>query len=128
MQKWNSKDVVWTKQELYLLKMTMIMCGFYLLAWMPYAIVNILYVMLPNVRIPHRISVIPSLCAKSSHTINPIIYFLMNKKLRSFSPSLSCLRKKKNKEASKSLSPTANVPTVNVTTSGNQRECKLSSE
>ncbi|XP_050410195.2 opsin-5 [Patella vulgata] len=128
MQKWNSEDIVWTKQELYLFKMTMIMCGFFLLAWMPYAIVNILCVMIPNLHIPHRLSVIPALCAKASHTINPIIYFLNNKKLRAFSPSLPCLRGKKNTEASKCLSPATNVPTVNVTTSGNQRECKLSSE
>lgn len=53
----------------------------YLLCWMPYGVVAMMATFGPPNIISPVASVVPSLLAKSSTVINPIIYILMNKQV-----------------------------------------------
>lgn len=54
----------------------------YLLCWTPYGVVAMMATFGPPDIISPVASVVPSLLAKSSTVINPIIYILMNKQVR----------------------------------------------
>ena len=61
--------------------LTTVVC--YMVCWMPYGVVAMLATFGPRGIITPVASVVPSLLAKSSTVINPLIYILMNKQVRS---------------------------------------------
>ena len=58
------------------------MCGGFILAWFPYALVCLLEVIDPGLVSP-RLSAAPALLAKSAGIYNPLIYFMSSKKFKS---------------------------------------------
>lgn len=58
----------------------MVMC--YLLCWLPYGIMALLATFGPPGLVTPVASIIPSILAKTSTVINPIIYVFMNKQVR----------------------------------------------
>lgn len=56
----------------------------YMLCWMPYGVVAMMATFGPPNIISPVASVVPSLLAKSSTVINPLIYILMNKQVSQF--------------------------------------------
>uniref|UniRef100_A0A8C6UCY7 Teleost multiple tissue opsin 2b n=1 Tax=Neogobius melanostomus TaxID=47308 RepID=A0A8C6UCY7_9GOBI len=67
------------KREYHILFMVLTTAGCYLLCWMPYGVVAMMATFGPPNIISPVASVVPSLLAKSSTVINPLIYILMNK-------------------------------------------------
>lgn len=68
--------------HLLIMIITTVVC--YLLCWTPYSVVAIMATFgRPGIITP-IVSVVPSLLAKSSTVINPIIYIFMNKQVRNF--------------------------------------------
>ncbi|XP_068602827.1 teleost multiple tissue opsin 2b [Brachionichthys hirsutus] len=67
------------KREYHILFMVLTTAACYLLCWMPYGVVAMMATFGPPGIISTVASVVPSLLAKSSTVINPIIYILMNK-------------------------------------------------
>jgi c-opsin len=59
--------------------LTTVVC--YLVCWMPYGVVAMMATFGPDNIISPVASVVPSLLAKSSTVINPLIYILMNKQV-----------------------------------------------
>ncbi|XP_046555078.1 opsin-5-like [Haliotis rubra] len=90
MLRWkqNTRWKQWSLQELRLLKVTILMLSVFVLAWTPYAIVSMIEAFASNVTIPMYVSLVPALCAKASHILDPLIYFGMNKKFKRLMPSL----------------------------------------
>ncbi|KAK7882440.1 hypothetical protein WMY93_028614 [Mugilogobius chulae] len=70
------------KREYHILFMVLTTAACYLLCWMPYGVVAMMATFGPPNIISPVASVVPSLLAKSSTVINPIIYILMNKQLQ----------------------------------------------
>lgn len=58
----------------------MVVC--YLLCWLPYGIMALLATFGPRGLVTPEASIIPSLLAKTSTVINPVIYVFMNKQVR----------------------------------------------
>lgn len=69
------------KREYHILFMVLTTAACYLLCWMPYGVVAIMATFGPPNIISPVASVVPSLLAKSSTVINPLIYILMNKQV-----------------------------------------------
>uniref|UniRef100_A0A3P9HYU0 Teleost multiple tissue opsin 2b n=1 Tax=Oryzias latipes TaxID=8090 RepID=A0A3P9HYU0_ORYLA len=67
------------KREYHILFMVLTTAACYLLCWMPYGVVAMMATFGPPNIISPVASVVPSLLAKSSTVINPLIYILMNK-------------------------------------------------
>lgn len=67
------------KREYHILFMVLTTAACYLLCWMPYGVVAMMATFGPPDIISPVASVVPSLLAKSSTVINPLIYILMNK-------------------------------------------------
>ncbi|XP_077436101.1 teleost multiple tissue opsin 2b [Vanacampus margaritifer] len=67
------------KREYHILFMVLTTAACYLLCWMPYGVVAMMATFGPPDTISPVASVVPSLLAKSSTVINPLIYILMNK-------------------------------------------------
>ncbi|XP_033842730.1 teleost multiple tissue opsin 2b [Periophthalmus magnuspinnatus] len=67
------------KREYHILFMVLTTAACYLLCWMPYGVVAMMATFGPPNIISPVASVVPSLLAKSSTVINPVIYILMNK-------------------------------------------------
>lgn len=70
------------KREYHILFMVLTTAACYLLCWTPYGVVAMMATFGPPDIISPVASVVPSLLAKSSTVINPIIYILMNKQVR----------------------------------------------
>ncbi|XP_008273815.1 vertebrate ancient opsin-like isoform X2 [Stegastes partitus] len=68
------------RREYHILFMVLTTAACYLLCWMPYGVVAMMATFGPPNIISPVASVVPSLLAKSSTVINPLIYILMNKK------------------------------------------------
>lgn len=64
------------------------MLSVFVLAWTPYAIVSMVEAFASNVTIPIYVALVPALCAKASHILDPLIYFGMNKKFKRLMPSV----------------------------------------
>ncbi|KAG9280259.1 opsin-VA-like [Astyanax mexicanus] len=58
------------------------MIGSFFLCWMPYAIVSIIVIILPDLHIAPLLASTPAFLAKTSPVYNPIIFFLANKQFR----------------------------------------------
>lgn len=69
------------KREYHILFMVLTTAACYLLCWMPYGVVAMMATFGPPSIISPVASVVPSLLAKSSTVINPLIYILMNKQV-----------------------------------------------
>lgn len=69
------------KREYHILFMVLTTAACYLLCWMPYGVVAMMATFGPPNIISPVASVVPSLLAKSSTVINPLIYILMNKQV-----------------------------------------------
>ncbi len=75
------------KREYHVLFMVITTVVCYLLCWMPYGVVAMMATFgRPGIISPVA-SVVPSLLAKSSTVINPLIYILMNKQVTSLTKS-----------------------------------------
>ncbi|XP_014824180.1 PREDICTED: pineal opsin-like, partial [Poecilia mexicana] len=79
------------KREQRVLFMVVIMVICYLLCWMPYGIMALLATFGPPGLVTPEASIIPSVLAKTSTVINPVIYVFMNKQFyRCFRALLHC--------------------------------------
>ncbi|XP_027877206.1 vertebrate ancient opsin-like [Xiphophorus couchianus] len=79
------------KREQRVLLMVVIMVICYLLCWMPYGIMALLATFGPPGLVTPEASIIPSVLAKTSTVINPVIYVFMNKQFyRCFRALLHC--------------------------------------
>ncbi|XP_020508054.1 vertebrate ancient opsin-like [Labrus bergylta] len=79
------------KREQRVLFMVVIMVICYLLCWLPYGIMSLLATFGPPGLVTPEASIIPSVLAKTSTVINPVIYVFMNKQFyRCFQALLSC--------------------------------------
>lgn len=70
------------KREQRVLFMVVIMVICYLLCWLPYGIMALLATFGPPGLVTPEASIIPSVLAKTSTVINPVIYVFMNKQVR----------------------------------------------
>lgn len=70
------------KREQHVLFMVVIMVICYLLCWLPYGIMALLATFGPPGFVTPEASIIPSVLAKLSTVINPVIYVFMNKQVR----------------------------------------------
>uniref|UniRef100_A0A8C5GNI0 Vertebrate ancient opsin-like n=1 Tax=Gouania willdenowi TaxID=441366 RepID=A0A8C5GNI0_GOUWI len=79
------------KREQRVLFMVVIMVVCYLLCWLPYGIMALLATFGPPGLVTPEASIIPSVFAKTSTVINPVIYVFMNKQFyRCFQALLHC--------------------------------------
>lgn len=78
------------RREFHILFMVLTTAACYMLCWMPYGIVAMMATFGPPNIISPVASVVPSLLAKSSTVINPLIYILMNKQVSQRQDSLTC--------------------------------------
>ncbi|XP_028988365.1 vertebrate ancient opsin-like [Betta splendens] len=79
------------KREQRVLYMVVIMVICYLLCWLPYGIMALLATFGPPGLVTPEASIIPSVLAKTSTVINPVIYVFMNKQFyRCFQALLRC--------------------------------------
>lgn len=62
--------------------MVVIMVVCYLLCWLPYGVVALLATFGPPGLLTPEASIIPSILAKTSTVVNPVIYVFMNKQVR----------------------------------------------
>lgn len=74
------------KREYHILFMVVTTAACYLVCWMPYGVVAMMATFGPPNIISPVASVVPSLLAKSSTVINPLIYILMNKQVSQRKP------------------------------------------
>lgn len=70
------------RREFHILFMVVTTVAFYLLCWLPYGVVAMLATFGRPGLVSPVASVVPSILAKSSTVINPVIYILMNKQVR----------------------------------------------
>lgn len=70
------------KREHHLLFMIVCMVTCYLFCWLPYGLVSLITTFGKPGAISPTISIIPSILAKSSTFLNPLIYIFMNKQVR----------------------------------------------
>ncbi|KAJ4933331.1 hypothetical protein JOQ06_030163 [Pogonophryne albipinna] len=70
------------RREYHILCMVLTTAACYMLCWLPYGVVAMMATFGPPNIISPVASVVPSLLAKSSTVINPLIYILMNKQVR----------------------------------------------
>lgn len=69
------------KREQRVLFMVVVMVTCYLMCWLPYGIMALLATFGPLGLITPEASIVPSVLAKSSTVINPVIYIFMNKQV-----------------------------------------------
>ncbi|KAL0199762.1 hypothetical protein M9458_002949, partial [Cirrhinus mrigala] len=67
------------KREHRVLLMVITMVIFYLLCWLPYGIMALLATFGTPGLVTVEASIVPSILAKTSTVINPVIYIFMNK-------------------------------------------------
>ncbi|CAK6957189.1 pinopsin-like [Scomber scombrus] len=86
-----SKQSSAERREVCILVMVVSMVTGYLLCWMPYGVVAMLSSFGRNGVVPPAASLIPSLLAKTSTVLNPVIYVLLNKQFsRCFLHMIRC--------------------------------------
>ncbi|XP_018608750.2 vertebrate ancient opsin-like [Scleropages formosus] len=94
-------------QRVLLMVVTMVSC--YLLCWLPYGVVALVATFGQPGLVTPEVSIVPSLLAKSSTVINPVIYIFMNKQFyRCFQALLVCEASEKGssiKSSSKAARP-----------------------
>ncbi|KAJ8312124.1 hypothetical protein KUTeg_009497 [Tegillarca granosa] len=78
LKKWTTGNMNWKKRECYLIKITFTMCCAFMGTWTPYACAYG-----SDKAIPIRVTLTAILLAKLATVINPLVYFMLNKK---FSP------------------------------------------
>ncbi|XP_036938620.1 vertebrate ancient opsin-like [Acanthopagrus latus] len=96
------------KREQRVLFMVVVMVICYLLCWLPYGIMALLATFGPPGLVTPEASIIPSVLAKTSTVINPVIYVFMNKQFyRCFQALLRCDTPRRGS----SLKSSSKVPT-----------------
>uniref|UniRef100_A0AAR2J166 G-protein coupled receptors family 1 profile domain-containing protein n=1 Tax=Pygocentrus nattereri TaxID=42514 RepID=A0AAR2J166_PYGNA len=104
--------------EGWVLLMVLIMVSCYLFCWLPYGVVALLGTFGPSGSVSPTASIVPSVLAKSSTVLNPIIYAFFNKQVQSAELQLrtitACIR-----TASLKLWPLAAIA------SAGSRRCRL---
>ncbi|XP_071380852.1 teleost multiple tissue opsin b [Centroberyx affinis] len=84
-------SVVSRRREQRVLVMVVTMVACYLVCWLPYGVAALLATFGPQDLLTPEASIMPSLLAKSSTVINPVIYIFMNRQFyRCFRAFLSC--------------------------------------
>ncbi|KAL2087458.1 hypothetical protein ACEWY4_016286 [Coilia grayii] len=82
------------RREYHILFMVITTVICYLICWMPYGVVAMMATFGPPKLITPIASVVPSLLAKTSTVVNPIIYILMNKQVNQRAHFTHCKKKK----------------------------------
>ncbi|KAG8013944.1 Pineal opsin [Nibea albiflora] len=109
------------KREQRVLFMVVIMVICYLLCWLPYGIMALLATFGPPGFVTPEASIIPSVFAKTSTVINPVIYVFMNKQFyRCFQGLLRCEPPRRGSSV-KSSSRVATKPVRGLAVSGPRR-------
>uniref|UniRef100_A0A8C8DXR2 G-protein coupled receptors family 1 profile domain-containing protein n=1 Tax=Oryzias sinensis TaxID=183150 RepID=A0A8C8DXR2_9TELE len=90
-------------KEYHILFMVLTTAACYLLCWMPYGVVAMMATFGPPNIISPVASVVPSLLAKSSTVINPLIYILMNKQVRKLMDGVFVKMKQRTLDKNKSI-------------------------
>uniref|UniRef100_H2RU68 Rhodopsin n=2 Tax=Takifugu rubripes TaxID=31033 RepID=H2RU68_TAKRU len=108
------------KREQRVLCMVVIMVICYLLCWLPYGVVALLATFGPPDLVTPEASIIPSVLAKSSTVINPIIYVFMNKQFYRCFLALLCCQDPRSGSSMKSSSKVA-TKAKGVTPTGQRR-------
>ncbi|XP_053544098.1 opsin-VA-like [Ictalurus punctatus] len=112
------------KEDRHAMCMVAAMIGSFFLCWLPYAIVSMLVILVPDISIPPLLASMPAHLAKTSSAYNPIIFFLAKQQFRDmalviiscgfFNPSLhtSCSAREADivETGSKRLSPNTIQP------------------
>ncbi|KAM6953378.1 teleost multiple tissue opsin b [Aplochiton taeniatus] len=84
-------SVITRRREQRVLAMVVTMVACYLVCWMPYGVAALLATFGPRDLLTPEVSIMPSLLAKASTAVNPLIYIFMNKQFyRCFRAMLSC--------------------------------------
>ncbi|XP_046879845.1 pinopsin-like [Hypomesus transpacificus] len=84
-------SVVSRRREQRVLVMVVTMVACYLVCWLPYGVAALLSTFGPRDFLSPEVTIIPSLLAKTSTVVNPVIYIYMNKQFyRCFRAFLSC--------------------------------------
>lgn len=91
------------RREYHILFMVLTTAACYLLCWMPYGVVAMMATFGPPNIISPVASVVPSLLAKSSTVINPLIYILMNKQVSRYYVHVRVLPKIKSYNSEKQI-------------------------
>ncbi|XP_070775081.1 teleost multiple tissue opsin a [Enoplosus armatus] len=109
------------KREQRVLFMVVIMVICYLLCWLPYGIMALLATFGPPGLVTPEASIIPSVLAKTSTVINPVIYVFMNKQFyRCFQALMRCEAPRRGSSA-KSSSKVATKAMRGVAVTGPRR-------
>jgi hypothetical protein len=66
----------------FILQITLTMCVGFVGLWSPYAVVSLLTAYGRKGEVPIRITLMSVLLAKPSTIVNPLVYFILNKKFR----------------------------------------------
>nr|XP_023995324.1 opsin-3-like [Salvelinus alpinus] len=75
----NVSTVVTRRREQRVLVMVVTMVACYLLCWLPYGVAALLSTFGPRNLLTPEVTIVPSLLAKTSTVINPVIYIYMNR-------------------------------------------------
>ncbi|XP_076080013.1 opsin-5-like [Mytilus galloprovincialis] len=78
------------KRDAFLIKMTFCMCVAFVGLWCPYAVVSLWTAYGGEGEVPVRLTLFAVLLAKLSTVVNPILYFMLNKKFRPFLKKTFC--------------------------------------
>ncbi|TDG97502.1 hypothetical protein EPR50_G00226620 [Perca flavescens] len=107
-------------QRVLVMVVTMVVC--YLVCWLPYGVAALLATFGPRGLLTPEASITPSLLAKFSTVINPVIYIFMNKQFyRCFRAFLNC-----SATEPPSTSKTFSRPTKTLRTVRLKKECHMS--
>ncbi|XP_034717509.1 teleost multiple tissue opsin b [Etheostoma cragini] len=107
-------------QRVLLMVVTMVVC--YLVCWLPYGVAALLATFGPRGLLTPEASITPSLLAKLSTVINPVIYIFMNKQFyRCFRAFLNC-----SAPEQPSTVKTFSRPTKTLRTVRQEKECHMS--
>ncbi|XP_035526380.1 vertebrate ancient opsin-like [Morone saxatilis] len=109
------------KREQRVLFMVVIMVICYLLCWLPYGIMALLATFGPAGMVTPEASIIPSVLAKTSTVINPVIYVFMNKQFYRCFQALLCCEAPRRGSSLKSSSKVATKAMRGVAVTGPRR-------
>ncbi|XP_061588967.1 vertebrate ancient opsin-like [Cololabis saira] len=109
------------KREQRVLFMVVIMVICYLLCWLPYGIMALLATFGPAGLVTPEASIIPSVLAKTSTVINPVIYVFMNKQFYRCFQALMCCEVPRRGSSVKSSSKVATKAVRGVAMTGPRR-------
>nr|BBH84661.1 opsin-5A [Ambigolimax valentianus] len=109
------------KRQNRLVRIAVLMCTCFLVIWLPYSVLSICFSYVPGFSVHPVHSAIPTVLAKASHVVNPLICFATNKSYRRLvrRSFLYCFLTIPDFETSKSCQASTEMPdwkSVNITT------------